>query len=218
MEMKKWQLLGTASVLALTLAACGNDDKSTSDGDNTAVESPNKQDNSSTNSNVDSNDNNASDDNSSTVVDKRAVKDAPLALDEALATFDETYKGAKISSIELDESNRQFTYDIEGFDDNNEYSAEIGEDNNVIEKKEQKRDTNDDYQELMRDDYITPEEAIDKASTASEVGDLVATSWALEYDDDEKTAVYQVKFENTKDEVEVTLDAKMGDQLKVEKD
>lgn len=207
--MKKWQLLGAASVLALTLAACGNDDKSTSNGDNSAVESPDKKDTSSTND---------SNDNASTVVDKRAVKDAPLALDEALSTFDETYKGAKISSIELDESNRQFTYDIEGFDDTKEYSAEIGEDNNVIEKKEEKRDKSDDYQELMLDDYLTAEEAIDKASTASEVGDLAATSWALEYDDDEKAAVYQVKFENTKDEVEVTLDAKTGDQLHVEKD
>lgn len=215
--MKKWQLLGTASVLALTLAACGNDDKSTSDSDNTAVESPDKENTSSTNSNNDSNDNdNNNDDNSSTVVDKRAVKDAPLALDEALATFDETYKGAKISSIELDESNRQFTYDIEGFDDKKEYSVEIGEDNNVIEKNEENRDKGDDYQELMRDEYITPEEAIDKASKASEVGDLAATSWSLDYD--EKAAVYQVKFENTKDEVEVTLDAKTGDQLNVEKD
>lgn len=217
--MKKWQLLGTASVLALTLAACGNDDKSTSDGDNTAVESPDKENTSSTNSNNDSNDNDDNnDDNSSTAVDKRAVKDAPLALDEALATFDETYKGAKISSIELDESNRQFTYDIEGFDDKKEYSVEIGEDNNVIEKNEENRDKGDDYQELMRDEYITPEEAIDKASKASEVGDLAATSWSLDYDDDEKAAVYQVKFENTKDEVEVTLDAKTGDQLNVEKD
>ena len=69
----------------------------------------------------------------------------------------------------------------------------------------------------MLDDYLSVQEAIDKASEASEVGDLDATSWSLEYDDNKK-AVYNVKFENTKQEVEVTLDATTGAQLQVEKD
>lgn len=219
--MKKWQLLSATSVLALTLAACGNnenaDDASTS-GDNTAVESPDKTNNTQTNSNVDSNDNDDnSDAHSSTVSDKRPVSDVALPLDEALMTFDATYKGAKVSSIELDESNRKFTYDIDGFDDKKEYNIEVDDDNKVIEQHEENREKDDDDRELMLDDYLSVQEAIDKASEASEVGDLDATSWSLEYDDNKK-AVYNVKFENTKQEVEVTLDATTGAQLQVEKD
>lgn len=220
--MKKWQLLSAMGMLTVTLAACGNDDNtddSSNSGENTAVESPDKTDNSSTNSNVDSNDNDDNnDDNSSTVSDKRPVSEVALALDEALMTFDDTYKGAKISSIELDESNHKFTYDIDGFDDKKEYNVEIDDDNKVIEQQQENRDNDDDYNELMLDDYLSVNEAIDKASEASEVGDLEATSWSLEYDDDDKTAVYNVKFENTKHEVEVTLDATTGAQLQVEKD
>lgn len=201
--MKKWQLLSAMGMLTVTLAACGNDDNaddSSNSGENTAVESPDKTD------------------NSSTVSDKRPVSEVALALDEALMTFDDTYKGAKISSIELDESNHKFTYDIDGFDDKKEYNVEIDDDNKVIEQQQENRDNDDDYNELMLDDYLSVNEAIDKASEASEVGDLEATSWSLEYDDDDKTAVYNVKFENTKHEVEVTLDATTGAQLQVEKD
>lgn len=146
----------------------------------------------------------------------RSVKDAPLSLEEAKKTFESTYQNADISSIELDEDNNQFFYEIKGIDAKKEYEVTIDENNIVVEQKEEKRDSNDDEQKLMLDDYVTVENAIDTAQSQSEAKGLIPSSWSLE--NEKGQAQYQVSLEDSQKEVEVTIDAKTDNKIAVKVD
>lgn len=189
-------MIFATALISLSLAACGNNDDNAVD-----------------------NNNSSTNENGSTTKNKlRPVTEASLSLADARQTFDKTFKSVKLSSIELDESNFKFTYDFEGFDDSKEYKMEIDESNKIVAQEEDPRDNDDDdYQELILDDYIAPDEALSKGAEASETKDLTATSWKLEFD--AGVPKYEVKFENEANkEVEVTLDAKTGEQLHIEVD
>lgn len=91
---------------------------------------------------------------------------------------------------------------------------QINEENKVDRKKEEARENDEQYQELVLTDYITAEDALTKAAEVPEVKDLIATNWSL--DTENGAVVYSVNFEDAKKEVEVMLDAKTGEQLYVE--
>lgn len=206
---RKWATMGMAAFLTLSLAACGNDnDNNTDNASNSPVENNQSNDNSTTN------DDNNSD--TTTQNNVRAVTDAPLSLDEAKKTFEATYSGADISSIELDEDNGQFFYEIKGIDADNEYEVKIDESNKVVEQKKEKRDMNDDDEKLALDDYVSVEKALDTAQAQSEADGFTPTNWSLDHEKGQ--AQYQVNLENGQQEVEVTVDAKTGDKIAVEVD
>lgn len=202
---RKWATMGMAAFLTLSLAACGND---TDNASNSPVENNQSNDNSTTN------DDNNSD--TTTQNNVRAVTDAPLSLDEAKKTFESTYSGADISSIDLDEDNGQFFYEIKGIDADNEYEVKIDESNKVVEQSKEKRDMNDDDEKLALDDYVSVEKALDTAQSQSEADGFTPTSWSLDHEKGQ--AQYQVNLENGQQEVEVTVDAKTGDKIAVEVD
>lgn len=204
---RKWATIGMAAFLTLSLAACGNDNEK-DEASNSPVENNQNNDNSTTND----------DNNSDTTTQNniRPVTDAPLSLDEAKKTFEATYSSADISSIELDEDNGQFFYEIQGIDADNEYEVKIDENNKVVEQKKEKRDANDNEEKLMLDDYVSVENAIDTAQSQSEADGFTPTHWSL--DTERGQAQYQVNLENGQQEVEVTIDAKTGDKIAVEVD
>lgn len=207
MTKRKWATMGVAALLAFSLAACGNDND-TNDASNSPVPNNENNDNSTNNTNDDS--------DTTTQNNIRPVTDAPLSLNEALKTFEATYNSADISTIELDEDNGQFFYEIQGIDANNEYEVKIDESNKVVEQSKEKRDANDDEKKLILDDYVTVENAIDTAQSQPEADGFTPTSWSL--DTERGQAQYEVKLENGQQEVEVTIDAKSGDKIAVEVD
>ncbi|GLC89096.1 PepSY domain-containing protein [Lysinibacillus piscis] len=172
--MKKRRTLAIVTMVALSLAACGNKEE------------------------------------------QLDVSTATVSLEEAVETFHHTYSNAKLSSIELSEEKSKLMYSIDGFDETSEYTVHINESNEVAHQEEEKREPNEQYQELVLADYITVKDALAKAAQATEVNDLTATGWSLETENG--TVVYSVQFEDAQKEVEVMLDAKTGEQLFVETD
>ncbi|MFS0752059.1 PepSY domain-containing protein [Oceanobacillus sp. 1P07AA] len=196
--MRKYKLSFLIVVMTIGLIACGTNNNNDTD----------------TNSDVSTENTNNQQEGSTSL---QSVEDVQLTPEEAMQIFMDTYTGATISSIELDEHNFEYTYEIEGFDDAKEYKAEIDLEKNIIDQEEENREKDDNYQELVFDDYVSHEDALSTASQAQEVQELVPTSWKLEIDDG--VATYEIEFENdNQQDVTIVIDAKTGEQLAVDVD
>lgn len=196
--MRQYKLSFLIVVMTVGLIACGtNNNNDTDTNSDVSTENTNNQQEGSTS--------------------PQSVEDVQLTPEEAMQIFTDTYTAAAISSIELDEHNFEYTYEIEGFDDAKEYKAEIDLEKNVIDQEEENREKDDNYQELVFDDYVSHEDALSTASQAQEVQELVPTSWKLEIDDG--IATYEIEFENdNQKDVTIVIDAKTGEQLAVDVD
>lgn len=205
-QMKKWTTLTMTTALALSLAACSNDDNK-------------KQDTTNETNTTEENTNQTSSTSKETVNNLRAVTDMPVSVEDALKTFNEQFEGVKIASIELDESNGTFVYEIEGFNDTTKYSGEVDENNQLIKQEQEPVDLNDDDNvELQLADYVKVEEAITTASKVTEVENSTPTSWSLNTDFNQD-AVYKVDFEDAnQEEFQVIIDAKTGKQIEILRD
>lgn len=138
-------------------------------------------------------------------------KDFAISLDDAVAKFKEAFDddSIEISSIELDEDDGKYTYDIEGFKENKEYEASIdAESGEVLAKEEENDDDNDDMDDDVAIDFtkiISPKEAMAKAL---ENNTGYVKSYEIDHDDDR--IVYEIDIEDGDD---VELDAENGDIL-----
>ncbi|OEH54456.1 hypothetical protein AQ616_11910 [Oceanobacillus sp. E9] len=196
--MRQYKLSFLIIVMTIGLIACGTNNNNDTD----------------TNSDAPTENNNNQQEGSTS---PQSVEDVQLTPEEAMQIFTDTYTGAAISSIELDEHNFEYTYEIEGFDDAKEYKTEIDLEKNMIDQEEENREKDDNYQELVFDDYVSHEDALSTASQAQEVQELVPTSWNLEIDDG--VATYEIEFENdNQKDVTIVIDAKTGEQLTVDVD
>lgn len=134
-----------------------------------------------------------------------------ISLDDAVAKFKEAFDddSIEISSIELDEDDGKYTYDIEGFKENKEYEASIdAESGEVLAKEEENDDDNDDMDDDVAIDFtkiISPKEAMAKAL---ENNTGYVKSYEIGHDDDR--IVYEIDIEDGDD---VELDAESGDIL-----
>ena len=138
-------------------------------------------------------------------------KEFAISLDDAVAKFKEAFDddSIEISSVELDEDDGKYTYDIEGFKENKEYEASIdAESGEVLAKEEENDDDNDDMDDDVAIDFtkiISPKEAMAKA-LENNTGDV--KSYEIDHDDDR--IVYEIDIEDGDD---VELDAESGDIL-----
>lgn len=138
-------------------------------------------------------------------------KEFAISLDDAVAKFKEAFDddSIEISSIELDEDDGKYTYDIEGFKENKEYEASIdAESGEVLAKEEENDDDNDDMDDDVAIDFtkiISPKEAMAKAL---ENNTGYVKSYEIDHDDDR--IVYEIDIEDGDD---VELDAESGDIL-----
>lgn len=134
-----------------------------------------------------------------------------ISLDDAVAKFKEAFDddSIEISSVELDEDDGKYTYDIEGFKENKEYEASIdAESGEVLAKEEVNDDDNDDMDDDVAIDFtkiISPKEAMAKAL---ENNTGYVKSYEIDHDDDR--IVYEIDIEDGDD---VELDAESGDIL-----
>lgn len=138
-------------------------------------------------------------------------KEFAISLDDAVAKFKEAFDddSIEISSVELDEDDGKYTYDIEGFKENKEYEASIdAESGEVLAKEEENDDDNDDMDDDIAIDFtkiISPKEAMAKAL---ENNTGYVKSYEINHDDDR--IVYEIDIEDGDD---VELDAESGDIL-----
>ncbi|WP_297281872.1 PepSY domain-containing protein [uncultured Anaerococcus sp.] len=137
-------------------------------------------------------------------------KEFEISLDDAMDKFKEAFdaEDIEISSIELDEDNGEYAYEINGFSADNEYSAKIdAETGDVISKEEEKENDTDDADEKIAIDFdklMKPKAAMDKALENNEG---YVKSYEIDHNDEGKL-VYEIDVEDGDD---VELDAETGD-------
>ena len=134
-------------------------------------------------------------------------KEFKVSLDDAVNKFKEAFEvdGIEVSSIEFDEDNGKYAYDIKGFKDNEEFEAKIDAESGEVISKE--KDKEDDTKDAMAIDFTkvkAPKEAMKKAM---ENNKGFVKSYELDFNDQRKL-VYEIDVENGDD---VELDAETLD-------
>lgn len=118
-------------------------------------------------------------------------KEFKISLDDAVKKFKEEFKADEIevSSLEFDEDNGKYAYDIKGFNGNDEYEAKIDADSGEILSKEQdKEDDSSDKKAIALTKIKDAKEAIKKAL---ENNKGFVKSYELDVNDEGKT-IYEI--------------------------
>lgn len=129
-----------------------------------------------------------------------------VSLDDATQMFYDMFgEDATIDQIEFDEDDGVYEYNIDGWDQENEYELDINADTgDIIEENTESDSDQDDTLEL--EGIISPQEAMDIA--VEEAGSEIVEDWTLEVDNG--VTVYEVNFENADDD-DIVIDAASGD-------
>ena len=134
-------------------------------------------------------------------------KEFKVSLDDAVNKFKEAFEvdGIEVSSLEFDEDDGKYVYDIQGFKDDEEFEAKIDAESGEVLSKEQDKD--DDTKDDVAIDFTkvkAPKEAMEKAL---ENNKGYVKSYELDFNDQGKL-VYEIDVENGDD---VELDAETLD-------
>lgn len=205
--MFKKQTLAVITMFLIT--ACGNN--ATTE-DDTATDQPES---------IANTENNISEDEEATVANKVNnntvdVTNPTVSMTEAVDIFKQSYPDAKIESIELDtDSSGRLHYDIDGFDGTKEYDVEIDATTKEIIVNEVERERTSD-EAIDFSAIIDPAEAIEIASTKTEVEGLSATGWTLEVENGKQ--IYTVEYERNNSDIDIKIDATNGEILEVDMD
>lgn len=211
--MKKLLFLCLSLLLSITLVACGTANDNDTDNDPTNDANTNED----TNGDAATDDTNADVNQSANENDSLDLTSATLSVEEAISVFQENFPDTSVSSIELEVENGELVYDIDGYDESMEYSADINQSGEIVAQEQEQKEADDRYDELMIDDYITADEALSTASEASETNGITPRSWSLKFENG--SPMYEINFEDPgSQEVEVYIDAQSGEQLHVEVD
>lgn len=134
-------------------------------------------------------------------------KEFKISLDDAVKKFKEEFKADEIevSSLEFDEDNGKYAYDIKGFNGNDEYEAKIDADSGEILSKEQ--DKEDDSDDKKAIDFTKIKDSKEAIKKALENNKGFVKSYELDVNDEGKT-VYEI---DVVDGDDVELDAETLD-------
>ncbi|OFL16425.1 hypothetical protein HMPREF2782_07435 [Anaerococcus sp. HMSC068A02] len=118
-------------------------------------------------------------------------KEFKISLDDAVKKFKEEFKAdeIEISSLEFDEDNGKYAYDIKGFNGNDEYEAKIDADSGEILSKEQ--DKEDDSSDKKAIDLTKIKDSKEAIKKALENNKGFVKSYELDVNDEGKT-VYEI--------------------------
>lgn len=118
-------------------------------------------------------------------------KEFKISLDDAVKKFKEEFKADEIevSSLEFDEDNGKYTYDIKGFNGNDEYEAKIDADSGEILSKEQ--DKEDDSSDKKAIDFTKIKDSKEAIKKALENNKGFVKSYELDVNDEGKT-IYEI--------------------------
>ena len=118
-------------------------------------------------------------------------KEFKVSLDDAVNKFKEAFKvdGIEVSSLEFDEDDGKYAYDIKGFKDNEEFEAKIdAESGEVLSKEQDKDDDKEDDKAIDFTKVKAPKVAIAKAL---ENNKGFVKSYELDFNDQGKL-VYEI--------------------------
>lgn len=118
-------------------------------------------------------------------------KEFKISLDDAVKKFKEEFKAdeIEISSLEFDEDNGKYAYDIKGFNGNDEYEAKIDADSGEILSKEQ--DKEDDSSDKKAIDFTKIKDSKEAIKKALENNKGFVKSYELDVNDEGKT-IYEI--------------------------
>ena len=118
-------------------------------------------------------------------------KEFKISLDDAVKKFKEEFEAEEIeiSSLEFDEDNGKYAYDIKGFNGNDEYEAKIDADSGEILSKEQ--DKEDDSDDKKAIDFTKIKDSKEAIKKALENNKGFVKSYELDVNDEGKT-VYEI--------------------------
>lgn len=193
----------SALVMALALTACGTDADKAADKVEQKTESVEQ--------NIETKTEDAKDSVEKKVDELKTgleEKEFALSLDDAVAKFKEIFpaEGVEVTSVELDEEDGRYVYDVQGYDQEKEYEATIdAESGEIISSEEEVDDVDPDDVAIDFEKILSPKEAMTKAM---ENNNGYVKSYELEWEDDKMT--YDI---DVQDGDEVKLDAETGDIL-----
>lgn len=110
-------------------------------------------------------------------------KEFKISLDDAVKKFKEEFKAEEIevSSLEFDEDNGKYAYDIKGFNGNDEYEAKIDADSGEILSKEQDKENDADNKKAI--DFTKIKDAKEAIKKALENNKGFVKSYELDVND-----------------------------------
>lgn len=194
--MKILKVLGLLSLSGVVLAACGDEEGTTTAPatDETVTESSSAVENDGVLDNDD------------------ADLEGLLSLDDVVAIYTEEYADAQIQKVDFDKDFGEWTYELTGVSNNREYEVEIDATTGDIVNVDE--DDVDDDEFLNFDNIIEPTEAIQIAKTAL-AQEVELEGWELDIDDDGGSAAkYDIDFNG--DDRDVTVNAETGEVLEID--
>lgn len=214
MKLKRNLKYGASALaMALLLSACGNNVEDASnkvDQQADAIEDSVEKKTAPVEEKIESKTDDIEDSVEAKVNDFKGIQDKEFAvsLDDAVTKFREEFpaEGVEITSVELDHDDDRYEYDIQGYDNENEYELVIdAESGEIISREEEQDDVDPDDLAIDFVKIISPEEAMAKAL---ENNTGYVKSYELESEDGK--LVYDIDVEEGDD---VKLDAETGDIL-----
>lgn len=192
--------LAIGASLGLTVISCSNSgDDSSKSSQSSKVEKAKKKTKKSANENT----------------AKLKTTDIKLSMSEALNKFDQKFKDTKIKSIDLQAEGNSYVYEIDGMDNNKEYTAKIDANNGKILHSESKKlDLDDRLDKTIDLDNVISRKQATKIAEKKVKG--TTEEWKLEQDHNK--AYWEITVNDGSKKHEVKIDAETKKVVEVDHD
>ena len=192
--------LAIGASLGITVISCSNSgDDSSKSSQSSKVEKAKKKTKKSANENT----------------AKLKTTDIKLSMSEALNKFDQKFKDTKIKSIDLQAEGNSYVYEIDGMDNNKEYTAKIDANNGKILHSESKKlDLDDRLDKTIDLDNVISRKQATKIAEKKVKG--TTEEWKLEQDHNK--AYWEITVNDGSKKHEVKIDAETKKVVEVDHD
>ena len=192
--------LAIGASLGLTVISCSNSgDDSSKSSQSSKVENAKKKTKKSANENT----------------AKLKTTDIKLSMSEALNKFDQKFKDTKIKSIDLQAEGNSYFYEIDGMDNNKEYTAKIDANNGkILHSESEKLDLDDRLDKTINLDNVISRKQATKIAEKKVKG--TAEEWKLEQDHNK--AYWEITVNDGSKKHEVKIDAETKKVVEVDHD
>ena len=192
--------LAIGASLGLTVISCSNSgDDSSKSSQSSKVEKAKKKTKKSANENT----------------AKLKTTDIKLSMSEALNKFDQKFKDTKIKSIDLQAEGNSYVYEIDGTDNNKEYTAKIDANNGkILHSESEKLDLDDRLDKTINLDNVISRKQATKIAEKKVKG--TTEEWKLEQDHNK--AYWEITVNDGSKKHEVKIDAETKKVVEVDHD
>ena len=192
--------LAIGASLGITVISCSNSgDDSSKSSQSSKVEKAKKKTKKSANENT----------------AKLKTTDIKLSMSEALNKFDQKFKDTKIKSIDLQAEGNSYVYEIDGMDNNKEYTAKIDANNGkILHSESEKLDLDDRLDKTIDLDNVISRKQATKIAEKKVKG--TTEEWKLEQDHNK--AYWEITVNDGSKKHEVKIDAETKKVVEVDHD